>query len=102
MGRFMLYDGTVRPSDSYLATHELPDLNLDEDWYNDDYNVEDDDEILDMSRTCEKCGRSFTIREAMSEYSDHIDWPYYESEFEGEVCGYCAIEIINKQFPVLE
>ena len=97
MSRYMLYHGTVRPSDSYLASH--PDFEYDEDdWFSDEYNVEDDDEILYMTRTCEECGCTFNIYDAMSEYADHISWPSYITEFEGEYCGACAAEKIEEKF----
>lgn len=97
MSRFMLYHGTVRPSDSYLNTH--PDFEYDEnDWFSDEYDLEDDDEILYMPRTCEKCGCTFTIYEAMSRYADRIDWPSYIQEYEGEYCGDCAADITDSKF----
>ena len=97
MGRFYLYHGEVRPSDSYLASHHLPDLEPD-DWYHDDYGVEDDDEVYFAPRICDRCGCSFTLSEAMSVFSDRIDWPPYGEEFVGEYCGDCAAEIYNEKY----
>lgn len=97
MGRFMLYNGDVRPSDSYLATHVLPGYEPD-DWYNDDYDVEDDEEILYMPRTCKECLCTFTLYEAMSDYADRIDWPPYTEDNIGEYCGNCAADRTEEQF----
>ena len=97
MGRFMQYNGTVRPSDSYLRQH--PNFEYDEyDWFSDDYDIEDDNEILYMNRTCQKCGASFTIYEAMSEYADRVSYPSYIQEYEGEYCGSCAAEETERKF----
>ncbi len=95
MGRFYLHNGDVRPSDSYLANHDL-DYDSD-DWFNDDYDVEDDVEVLYETRTCNRCGCSFTLYEAMSRYSDRIGYQRYGYDFVGEYCGDCAADITEGQ-----
>jgi len=99
MSRFMRYGRNVRPSDSYLKTHELPytDVYDPDTWFDDCYNLEDDIEILTMPRICENCGRQFTIEEASDEYSEIlssfvIGFDPYTSAYEGEYCGECAAE----------
>ena len=98
MGRFMLYNGDLRPSDSYLASHELSGYDPEVDTWHDDYDVEDDDEILYEPRTCEMCGASFTIYDAMSDYGDRIDWPGYTEACRGELCGNCAADRTESKF----
>lgn len=98
MGKFYLHCGSLRPSRQYLQTHELPDYDPDDDWYNDFYDVNDDDTVLYEPRTCDCCGRSFTLYEALSDYADHIDWPSYGDKFSGEYCGNCAAEIVESEF----
>ena len=96
MGRFYLRgNGDIGPSDSYLETHRLTDYDPDSDWYNDEYNVEEDDEILYMQRTCDKCGCTFTLYEAMSDFADRIDGIKYSQEYSGEYCGNCAADMLE-------
>lgn len=97
MGRFMLHEGSIRPSDNYLANHPLPNYSPD-DWFNDEYDVEDDDVVLYEQRICRDCHCSFTLYDAMSEYADRIDWPPYTEDNVGEYCGNCAADRTEKQF----
>ena len=97
MGRFVLYKGNLRPSDSYLATHSLPDYDP-EDWYNDAYDVEDDEEVLYEQRICSDCHAPFTLYDAMSICTSSVDWPSYLDEFAGEYCGDCAADRLRKMF----
>lgn len=96
-GRFMLYKGELRPSDSYLETHTLPDYSPD-DWYNDFYRVDDDEEVLQMKRVCKKCGTEFTIEEAREQFRTVYDWPLYTDDFVGDLCARCAIKETAKLF----
>ena len=98
MGRFYLHNGDLRPSDDYLASHELPDYEPGDDWFNDSYDVEDDPTVLYEQRTCEKCGKTFNLYDAMSEYADRISWPDYGYECAGEYCGNCAADIMDEKF----
>ena len=100
MGAFMIYHypRDCRPSDSYLATHSLdcdvydPDVLEDE-----DYNYEDDYEIMTMDRTCHVCGRHYTLDEALYDYMVILsqtcdDFLPYEEICFGDYCGACAAE----------
>lgn len=95
--RFMLYDGKVRPSESYLSTHTLPDYS-DGDWRNAAYNLNDDEEILHMKRVCQRCGRAFTLQETIREYDSVIDWPNYTENYVGDLCADCAIAEMKSGF----
>lgn len=97
MSRYFLYYDDLRPSDSYLASH--PDFVYNpDDWYSDDYDLDEDDEILHMSRTCKECGCSFTLEEAINDYCWRFESFRYENEFEGEYCGHCAADITEAKF----
>ncbi len=97
MGRYVLYHGDVRPSDSYLAEH--PDFHYDpDDWYDDDYDVEDDEENLYMQRICDDCNCTFTLYDAMSVHAERIDWPPYLEDYVGEYCGNCAADRTDAKF----
>ena len=92
LGRFMLYHGKVRPSDSYLASHTLPGYAAD-DWYHEAYDINDDEEALQMKRVCKQCGKEFTLSDAAGEYDSAMGWPYYTEEFIGDLCAECAIRV---------
>lgn len=97
--RFMLYNGELRPSDSYLETHPMPDYRKD-DWYNAAYDYRQDEEVFLTQRTCEKCGKTFTLPEAAERVKSYFK-PYpieYAEHFKGEVCGDCAIKEIESIF----
>jgi len=97
MSRFVLYYGDLRPSDSYLASH--PEFHYDsDDWFDDDYDIEDDDEIMYMSRTCDVCGRTFTLYDAMSEYAGREPGLSYLPEFDGSLCGHCAADKTDEEY----
>ena len=104
MGAFMLYKypRDYRPSDSYLASHSLDCDVYDEDTLQDEeYNYEDDYEIMTMSRTCSNCGRGFTLDQALYDYSfilsqTYIGFPPYEEICSGEYCGGCAAEMYEE------
>ena len=98
MGRFYLHNGDLQPSDEYLQTHTLPDYDPEYDWFNDSYDVEDDPTVLYEQRTCEKCGCSFTLYEALSDYADRIDYPPYSEDNAGEYCGNCAADNTEAKF----
>lgn len=101
MSAFMLYHEPrdYRPSDSYLAEHELDCDVFDEDVLEDEeYNYEDDYEIMTMPRTCHNCGCSFTLNQALYDYSyclsqTYMDFSPYGSVCSGEYCGGCAAEM---------
>lgn len=97
MGRFYLHHGNLQPSNAYLTANPLPDYDPD-DWFNDSYDVEDDEEVLYELRVCEKCGCTFNLYDAMSDYAHRIDWPDYGYEFAGEYCGNCAAGITETKF----
>lgn len=101
MSRFMQYTSPddVRPSDSYLSMHPITDVDVyDPDvWFDDNYDLDDDIEILTMPRVCSKCGCTFTIEDAEDEYYQilsmhHSDFRLYRDDYEGEYCGACAAE----------
>lgn len=97
MSRYMLYGDTLRPSDSYLRAH--PDFDYEPDtWFSDDYDLENDEEILNMSRQCKKCGCSFTVSEAIRDFASRISGASYAKEYEGEYCGNCAADKYEKNF----
>lgn len=98
MGRFYLHNGDLQPSDEYLQTHTLSGYNPEYDWFHDDYDVEDDPTVLYEYRTCEKCGCSFTLSEAFSDYYDRIDWPNYGEKSAGEFCGNCTADMVDEEF----
>lgn len=97
-GRFMLYNGILRPSDAYFAAHSLPGYTED-DWWNDAYDVNDDEEILHMKRVCNHCGKEFTLLETAKEYDSLMGWPYYTQQFIGDLCSGCAIKETRSRFP---
>lgn len=97
-GRFMLYNGVLRPSVTYFAAHTLPGYTED-DWCNDAYDVNDDEEILHMKRVCSHCGKEFTLLETAKEYDSLMGWPYYTHKFVGDLCYGCAIEEMRSRFP---
>lgn len=97
--RFMFYKGRLRPSDSYLKAHTLTGYSED-DWYNAAYDYRQDTEVFLMERTCEKCGKNFTLLEAVEQVKGYFK-PYaidYEDHFRGDVCGDCAISEIDSIF----
>lgn len=97
MSRYMIYKDAVRPSDSYLLSH--PNFHYDpEEWFDDDYDLDEDLEVLTIPRTCDRCGCSFTIEQAIVDYSARIDFPYYALQFIGDLCGNCAADSIEKKF----
>ena len=97
MGWFSLLGGNFKPSDDYLKNHKLKGYQ-DGDVENDDYDVEDDVEALTCSRTCSKCGRTFTLEEAMGDYSYHFNSDLdYLSDYCGDICGDCAIEDMERK-----
>ena len=98
MGKFYLHNGSLQPSEKYLQSHDLPGYDPDNDWFNDDYDVFDDETVLYEPRTCDRCGCTFNLYDAISTCADHVDWPDYGYKFSGEYCGDCAAEILNSEF----
>lgn len=98
MGRYFIRsDGEIGPSKEYLRNNRSLRYQIG-DVFNDDYDVENDDAILYCSRICDRCGKTFTLYDAMSEYADRIDWPEYSYNFIGEYCGNCAADITEENF----
>ena len=97
MGRFYECNGKYGPSESYLETHQLPDFDPENDWYNDEYDVEEDDEVYLGLQNCAKCGASYTIADLLSSFREilernyHIDPGSYD-EFDESLCPDCAAE----------
>lgn len=98
MGRFYTYNGNFGPSDSYLSSHELQDFDPVNDYENDDYEVEDDEEVFLGTRICRECGQSFTLDELLSRFNEvmenqyHLEVEPYEvqSGFDDDLCPWCA------------
>lgn len=90
MGRFMLYNGKVRPSDSYLISHSLSEYKPG-DLGHPDYDLEDDREAMSILRYCSKCGKMFRLTDTLDEYHDNmLIGPEYVDKFVGDLCGECA------------
>ena len=75
------------------------------DWYeraldDPDYNVEDDYDEMTAVRICEKCGRSFTLDEAFSIFSERFngDFSYRGCGYGGYLCGDCAADEEESKF----
>ena len=47
---------------------------------------------MNMTRMCEKCGKSFTLADAIMEYDSFADGTSYMENYAGEICGECAID----------
>lgn len=92
MGWFSIINNEFKPSDEYLRTHKLEGYE-EGDTCHEDYDVSDDVEAMNCARVCEKCGKTFTLDDAMVEYGDYFNNDFdYMDDFCGDVCGSCAIE----------
>ena len=98
MGFFSEIDGELKPSDDYLANHEL--LHYEEgDMEHDDYEVTDDPVAMSLIRMCNTCGKPFTLANAIDKFDNYFDREFfYMEEFVGQVCGDCAIEDVEGDF----
>lgn len=97
--RFMLYHGRVRPSDTYLKTHPLPDYR-EGDWLNDAYDLQNDHDVFLAERVCAYCGASYALPETIETVKCSFA-PYpiaCTALFVGDVCGPCALKEINSVF----
>ena len=73
MGRFFTYNGKFGPQDSYLSSHKLQDFDPDNDYENDDYEIEDDEEVFLGTRICRECGQTFTLDELLSRFNEVME-----------------------------
>ena len=62
-----------------------------------DYDVQYDDEAMNESYTCNRCGCIFTLDEAASNYYSRSngDLSYFSSSYRGDLCGHCAADKDN-------
>ena len=65
-----------------------------------EYNVEDDFEEMNKPRKCRKCGCTFTLDEAFSDFLHRFncDLSYNGCGYDGKICGNCAADIEESKF----
>ena len=65
-----------------------------------DYNVEDDYEEFHKERTCSRCGTTFTLDEAFSDYENYFngDLTYNGCGYDGDLCGICAAKREDRKY----
>ena len=98
MGYFSEIDGELKPSDDYLANHELPGYE-EGDMEHDDYDVADDTVAMSLMRVCSECEKAFTLSKAIEIFDEYFDGEFfYMEEFVGQICGDCAIKAIEEEF----
>ena len=63
------------------------------------YSVENDEEELKKTYVCKDCQSTFTLREAIDEYSSRMngDLSYTTDRYAGDLCGYCAADHFDEE-----
>ena len=98
MGYFSEIDNELKPSEDYLATHQLQGYESG-DMEHDDYDVKDDMVAMSLMRVCKDCGKPFTLAKAIETFDEYFDGEfYYMEEFVGQLCGECAIDDVEGDF----
>ena len=98
MGFFSEIDGELKPSDDYMASHNLSGYE-EGDMDHDDYDVKDDVVAMSLMRICNNCGKAFTLAKAIEAFDSYFDGEFfYMEEFVGQICGDCAIVDVEEDF----
>lgn len=49
--------------------------------------------------TCDRCGTSFVLSDAISEFENHFNYDLTYEDFREKLCGDCAIKEIESKIP---
>ena len=61
-----------------------------------DYDVENDEEAMQQTYTCDECGCTFTLEEAIYDFAVRIDGITYRgSGYCCDLCGNCAADKVE-------